>query len=71
MARRRRRGWGRTSHHFISRRQFGAGVSDNTPENLRQWLHDPQAVKPGVKMPDYKFTDEQLGQLVAYFGTLK
>ena len=57
--------------HFASRRQIGAGIADNTPENLRRWLADPQQVKPGAKMPDFKFTDEQLTQLVAYFETLK
>ena len=57
--------------HFASRRQLGAGIADNTPENLRHWLADPQRVKPGVKMPDFKFTDEQVAQLVDYFETLK
>ena len=57
--------------HFASRRQLGAGIADNTPENLRHWLADPQRVKPGVKMPDFKFTDEQVTQLVDYFETLK
>jgi len=57
--------------HLASRRQLGAGIVDNTPENLRRWLADPQRVKPGAKMPDFKFSDEQIGQLVAYFETLK
>jgi len=57
--------------HFASRRQLGAGIADNTPENLRRWLADPQRVKQGVKMPDFKFTDEQVTQLAAYFETLK
>jgi cytochrome c oxidase subunit 2 len=57
--------------HFASRRQLGAGIADNTPVNLRRWLADPQRVKPGVKMPDFKFTDEQVTQLVDYFETLK
>jgi len=57
--------------HFASRRQLGAGIVNNTPENLRRWLADPQRVKPGVKMPDFKFTDEQVTQLVDYFETLK
>jgi cytochrome c oxidase subunit II len=57
--------------HFASRRQLGAGITDNTPENLRRWLADPQQVKPGAKMPDFKLTDEQLAQLVSYFETLK
>jgi cytochrome c oxidase subunit II len=57
--------------HFASRRQIGAGIADNTPENLRRWLADPQQVKPGAKMPNFELTDEQLGQLVAYFEYLK
>jgi cytochrome c oxidase subunit 2 len=57
--------------HLASRRQLGAGIADNMPENLRRWLADPQRVKPGAKMPDFKFSDEQLTQLVDYFQTLK
>ncbi|MBV9657741.1 MAG: cytochrome c oxidase subunit II [Verrucomicrobia bacterium] len=57
--------------HIASRRQLGAGIVENTPENLRRWLKDPQVVKPGVKMPNYNFTDEQLAQLGAYFKTLQ
>jgi len=57
--------------HFASRRQLGAGISANTPQNLRRWLANPQQVKEGVKMPDFKFTDGQLTQLVDYFETLK
>lgn len=57
--------------HFASRHQLGAGIADNTPQNLRRWLANPQQVKIGVKMPNFNFTDEQLNQLVAYFETLK
>jgi len=57
--------------HFASRKLLGGGIADNTPENLRRWLADPDRVKPGVKMPKFNFTDEQLKELVAYFETLK
>jgi cytochrome c oxidase subunit 2 len=57
--------------HFASRRQLGSGIADNTPENLRRWMADPQQVKPGVRMPDFKFTDEQVTQIVDYLETLK
>ena len=57
--------------HFASRRQLGAGIAENTPENLRRWLADPHRVKPGVNMPNFNFTDEQLTELVAYLETLK
>lgn len=33
-------------------------------EWLRRWLDDPQAVKPGTKMPKFDFTAEELGNLV-------
>ena len=57
--------------HFASRRQLGSGIAENTPENLHRWLTDPQQVKPGVKMPNFKFTGEEVGQLVDYLETLK
>jgi cytochrome c oxidase subunit 2 len=57
--------------HFASRKQLGAGIADNTPENVRRWLANPHQVKPGVKMPDFNFTDEQVTELTAYFETLK
>lgn len=57
--------------HFASRKQLGAGIAANTPENLRRWLRDPQQVKIGAKMPDFKFTDEQITDLADYIETLK
>lgn len=57
--------------HFASRTQLGAGIVANTPDNLRRWLTDPQMVKPGAKMPDFKFTHEQVTELVDYIETLK
>jgi cytochrome c oxidase subunit 2 len=57
--------------HFASRRQLGAGVADNTPENLHRWLANPQMVKPGVMMPDFKFSEDQVAELTAYLETLK
>src|SRR5216683_1116755 len=39
--------------HVGSRNTLGAGVIDNTPENLRSWISNPQAIKPGVLMPAY------------------
>jgi cytochrome c oxidase subunit II len=57
--------------HFASRRQLGAGIVENTPQNLRRWLADPQKIKPGVRMPDFKFSEEQLTQLGDYLETLR
>lgn len=57
--------------HIASRRELGAGILDNTPNNLRRWLENPQKVKPGVLMPNFNLTEEQVNELVAYFETLK
>ncbi len=57
--------------HLLSRHKIGSGIVTNTPENLRRWLTDPQQVKPGVKMPNFKLTDEQMNDLLAYFETLQ
>ena len=57
--------------HLASRRQLGAGIVENTPQNLRRWLADPQKIKPGVRMPDFKFSEEQVTQLGDYLETLR
>ncbi len=55
------------------RRTVGAGVLPNDPEgkNLARWIKDPQAVKPGAKMPALGLSDEQVGAIVAYLQSLK
>jgi cytochrome c oxidase subunit II len=57
--------------HLMSRQTLAAGVIANTPENLREWVKDPQTAKPGCLMPSLQLTDEQLGQVVSYLQTLK
>jgi cytochrome c oxidase subunit II len=53
--------------HFGSRSIIGAGVLENTPDNLRQWISNPQAIKPGVLMPGYSsLSDDDLTALVTY-----
>jgi len=43
------------------------GVADRySPEDLRTWLADPTAVKPGTAMPDLGLTDDQLDSLTAF-----
>jgi cytochrome c oxidase subunit II len=57
--------------HLMSRQTLAAGAIANTPENLREWVKDPQTAKPGCLMPSLQLTDEQLGQVVSYLQTLK
>ncbi len=57
--------------HFGSRGGIGAYSVVNTPENLLKWLQDPQAVKPGCKMPQIALPLQQQQELVAYLEELK
>ena len=52
-----------------SRKMIAAGWLPNTDENLKRWLHDPQAVKKGVGMIVPKLTDAEVNALVAYLRT--
>ena len=56
--------------HVASRATIGGGVLTNTPENMQQWLANPQAVKPGVLMPDFKLSPDQVKALTAYMDSL-
>jgi cytochrome c oxidase subunit 2 len=58
--------------HVGSRATLGAGVIDNTPDNLRAWIANPQAIKPGVLMPAFaNLSDSDLNALVQYLEGLK
>jgi len=57
--------------HFGSRSMFGAGMWPTTPENVAEWVKDPQRLKPGVKMPALGLTDEQAKAVAAYLVSLK
>jgi len=57
--------------HLMSRKTLASGVISNTPENLRAWVKNPQAIKPGCLMPAMHLTDTELDSVVAYLRTLK
>jgi cytochrome c oxidase subunit II len=57
--------------HLASRETLGAGVANQTPQELRAWLHDPQTVKPGCRMPDFKLTDSEVSDLLAFLEERK
>ena len=57
--------------HVASRRTLAAGALENTPENLKAWLHDPDDFKPGSNMPNFKLSDDEVRALVAYLETQK
>ena len=37
--------------HLMSRETIAAGAALNTGDNLRLWVKDPDAIKPGALMP--------------------
>ena len=57
--------------HLMSRSTLGAGVAPNTPEHLRDWIDNPDALKPGALMPAMQLSRADLDQLVAYLLTLR
>jgi cytochrome c oxidase subunit 2 len=57
--------------HLMSRSTLGAGVASNTPENLRDWVNNPAALKPGALMPAMQLSRADLDQIVAYLLTLR
>lgn len=57
--------------HVGSRTTIASGIMENNEANLRAWLKDPPAIKPGSKMPNLNLTPEQLDALVPYLQSLK
>ncbi|MFD2370538.1 cytochrome c oxidase subunit II [Brevibacillus sp. GCM10020057] len=51
-------------------RERVAGILAHTPENIAEWLKDPQKVKPGNNMPNLNLEDAQVKALVDYLNTL-
>jgi cytochrome c oxidase subunit 2 len=56
--------------HLMSRETLGAGVVPNDAEHLLAWVRDPDALKPGVRMPPMRLDRASLASLVAWLETL-
>jgi cytochrome c oxidase subunit 2 len=57
--------------HVASRSTLAAATIPNTPAYLASWIANPQAIKPGDRMPDLGLSRGQVNQLVAYLETLR
>jgi cytochrome c oxidase subunit 2 len=57
--------------HLASRSTLLSGKMEYSKENLKKWLHDPQAEKPGAHMPRFIFTEAELDELTDYLDGLK
>ncbi|MGD0269177.1 MAG: cytochrome c oxidase subunit II [Candidatus Sulfotelmatobacter sp.] len=56
--------------HLMSRATIAAGAAQNTRENLRLWIQNPSALKPGSLMPAMKLSDADLDAVVNYMESL-
>ena len=57
--------------HLMSRQTIASGAAENNPENLRLWIQNPDAIKPGSRMPAMKLSDTDLDAVVSYLQTLR
>ena len=55
-----------------SRTKIAGGAVDNTgPDDLKAWIVNPPAKKPGTLMPNLGLTDDEATKIVAYLELLK
>ncbi len=55
----------------MSRDTLASGAAANTPGNLRLWIQNPDAIKPGSLMPAMQLSDADLDAVVVYLETLR
>ena len=57
--------------HLASRDLLLTGLMNNNQENLFKWVSQPQQVKPGAHMPDFKLNEDTVKAIVHYLNQLK
>jgi cytochrome c oxidase subunit 2 len=57
--------------HVASRSTLAADTIPNNPKSLAAWIRNPQAIKPGDRMPDLGLSNGEVSQIVAYLDGLK
>jgi cytochrome c oxidase subunit 2 len=57
--------------HVASRDTIASGAIDNTPQNLRKWIDDPDSMKPGCLMPSMHLNNRDLDAVTAYLTQLR
>jgi cytochrome c oxidase subunit 2 len=57
--------------HFASRKLLASGAAPNVRGHLAGWVSNPQAMKPGVRMPPNNLSPHDLLALLEYLETLK
>jgi cytochrome c oxidase subunit 2 len=56
--------------HLMSRRTLAAATLPNNHDALLGWIANPQALKPGARMPSTYLSGPELKELDAYLGSL-
>jgi cytochrome c1 len=49
----------------------GGALPNNGPDDLKRWILDPPAAKPGTQMPKLDLTDGEATAIVAFLETLR
>ena len=57
--------------HLMSRTTIASGAAPNDEKNLKLWIEEPDAIKPGCLMPAMQLDQQDVNALVAYLMTLK
>ena len=57
--------------HLQARGYFAGDIFALNDNNLRTWLRNPQAAKPGANMVIRKLSEQEITSLIAYLDTLK
>jgi cytochrome c oxidase subunit II len=57
--------------HVADRTSIAALTLPNTSSALASWIHNPQATKPGDRMPDLGLQSNSVSELVSYLEELK
>jgi cytochrome c oxidase subunit II len=56
--------------HLASRDTIASGAIQNTPDDLRKWIDDPNTMKPGSLMPSMHLSNHDLDVITAYLSQL-
>jgi cytochrome c oxidase subunit 2 len=57
--------------HLASRQTLASGILPNTRENLIKWIANPQAIKPGCRMPAMGLSADDIEKIADYLGALQ
>jgi len=57
--------------HLMSREMIAAGAAENRHKQLRDWIADPDTIKPGSEMPNMHLNAADVESIVDYLETLQ